>query len=99
MAHLGKLPLTHMRAALVLGVDDAADELLHLVPLALGAEGELALDHDVQHDAQAPHIRCVPLVLGLREHLRQARHLNQHWRAYIHSEAACWLAFGSVITK
>jgi hypothetical protein len=72
-------------AALVLSVDDAADQLLHLVPLALGAEGELALDHDVQHDAQAPHIRCVSPVPSLRQHL-QRQHLGsaaavQHHKA------------------
>lgn len=63
----------HVRGARVLGVDNAPDHLLHLVALPPQAEGEGALDHDIQHDAQAPHVCRIALVLGLCQHLHEAK--------------------------
>ena len=58
---------------LVRGADDATNHLLNLVPLPPQAKRECALYEHVQHDAQAPYVRCVALVLSRREHLMWQR--------------------------
>ena len=67
-----RVMLTHLDGSLILSVHNTADHLLNLVPLSPQPEGEGALDEHVQHDAQAPHVRSVALVLGRRQDLWQA---------------------------